>query len=195
MKFGGGSVRLTLALLLLCGVAGAQSSILGDQPWDIGVWVGGGFNVPGGTSNTQVVNAGLRLGKILTGNVGSNFLRGNFEWSADIIPLYYLVQPGTNAYAAGFNPVNLKWNFTSSSRAVPFLELGGGVLFSNTDVPASTNTTNFLTHGGVGLHIFTGEKRALTFTTFFEHISNAGLASPNPGINTVQFTLGLNWFK
>lgn len=210
-------MRLTFVLLLLCGLAGAQSgataqsgtttqsgTVINDvfphhpldyKPWDLGVWVGGGFSVPGGTKDTQMVNAGVRLGKILTDSHGSNFLRGNFEWSADIIPLYYLVQPGGNAYAAGFNPVNLKWNFTSGYKFVPYLELGGGVLFSNTDVPAATNTTNFLTHGGIGLHIFTNEKRAVTFTTRFEHISNAGLASPNPGINTVQFTVGMNWFK
>jgi lipid A 3-O-deacylase len=188
-------VRLTLVLLLLCGLAQAQSTTLGDKPWDLGVWVGGGFSVPGGTPDTQVVNAGFRVGKILTGNVGNSFLRGNFEWSADVMPLYYLGQPGKNAYAAGFNPVNLNWNFTPGSRAVPYLELGGGVLFSNVDVPQATNTTNFVTHGGLGLHILTREKRALTFTTFFEHISNAGLASPNPGINTVQFTVGMNWFK
>jgi lipid A 3-O-deacylase len=191
----GDSVRLIYMLILLCGVAGAQSTTLGDQPWDVGVWVGGGISVPGGTQNAQAYNVGVRLGKILTDNVGISFLRGNFEWSADLLPLYYVSQPKKNAYAAGFNPVNLTWNFTSGSRLVPYLELGGGVLFSNRNIPAFTNTTNFVTHGGVGVHIFTREKRAVTFTTFFEHISNAGLASPNPGINSVQFTLGMNWFK
>jgi lipid A 3-O-deacylase len=188
-------VRLPLILLLLCGVAGAQSKTLDDQPWDMGIWFGGGFSVPGGTKDTQAVNAGVRLGKILTGSHGGGFVRGNFEWSADLMPLYYVVQPGKNAYGAGFNPVNLKWNFTSGSRAVPYLELGGGVLFTNTEVPAITSTTNFLTHAALGFHIFTGEKRAITFSTRYEHISNAGLTTPNPGVNTVQFTVGLNWFK
>lgn len=188
-------MKLAFVLLLLCGLAGAQSETLGDKPWDIGVWVGGGFSVPGGTSDTQVVNAGLRLGKVLTGNHGSGFIRGNFEWSADFLPLYYVIQPGQNAYAAGFNPVNLKWNLTSSSRLVPYFELGGGVLFSNNNVPALTDTTNFLTHVALGFHFFTTERRAFTLTTRYEHISNAGLTSPNPGINTVQFTVGFNWFK
>jgi len=188
-------VRLTCVFLLMCGLAGAQSTTLDDKPWDIGVWFGGGFSVPGGTADTQAVNAGLRLGKILTGNHGSGFVRGNFEWSADFMPLYFVVQPAKNAYGAGFNPVNLKWNFTSASRAVPYVELGGGVLFTNTEVPASTSTTNFLTHAAFGLHILTQEKRALTFSVRYEHISNAGLTTPNPGVNTVQFTIGLNWFK
>jgi len=192
-------MKLTFVLLLLCGLAGAQRPVetdsLGGKPWDIGVWFGGGFSVPGGTSDTQIVNAGVRLGKILTGSHGGGFVRGNFEWSADFMPLYYVIQPGQNAYAAGFNPVNLKWNFTSFNRGVPYLELGGGVLFSNNNVPAFTDTTNFLTHVALGLHFFTTEKRAFTLSTRYEHISNAGLATPNPGINTVQFAVGFNWFK
>jgi len=188
-------MRLTFVLVLLCGLAGAQTETLGDKPWDFGVWFGGGLSVPGGTSDTQIMNAGVRLGKILTGNHGGSFLRGNFEWSADFMPLYYVFQPGQNAYAAGFNPVNLKWNFTSHPRAVPYLEFGGGVLFSNNNVPAGTDTTNFLTHAALGLHLFSRENRAFTFSTRYEHISNAGLATPNPGINTVQFTIGFNWFK
>lgn len=188
-------MRLALALLLLSGLAGAQSNALDNKPWDFGVWFSGGLSVPGGSKDTRVVDAGVRLGKILTGNHGSGFLRGNFEWSADFLPLYYVIQPVKNAYGAGFNPVNLKWNFTSGSKLVPYLELGGGVLFTNNNVPAFTNTTNFLPHAALGIHIFTGEKRALTFSTRYEHISNAGLTRPNPGLNTVQFALGFNWFK
>ena len=192
-------MKLMAVILLFCGLASAQQSSkpLDGQPWDFGVWGSGGFSVPGGTKDTQMMNAGARLGKVLTGDHGGSFLRGNFEWSADVIPVYYLWQPAPakNAYAAGFNPLNLKWNFTNSAKTVPYLEFGGGVLFSNTDVPANTNQTNFLTHAALGFHFFVHEKSALTLSTRYEHISNAGMATPNPGINTVQFTLGWNWFK
>ena len=188
-------MRLTFVLLLLCGLAGAQSKPLDGKPWDIGVWFGGGVSVPGGTTDTRAINAGVRLGKVLTGDHGGGFVRGNFEWSADFMPLYYVVQPGKNAYGAGLNPLNLKWNFTFPSRVVPYLELGGGVLFTSTEVPAITSTTNFVTHAAFGMHFFTAEKRAITTSVRYEHISNAGLATPNPGVNTVQFTIGFNWFK
>lgn len=189
-------MKLVFVLSLLCGLAAAQTSErLNDQPWDIGIWAGGGVSVPGGTKDTQAVNAGIRLGKVLTGNHGSNFLRGNFEWSADVLPVYYVIQPARNAFGAGFNPLNLKWNFTSGSRVVPYLELGGGVLFTNIEVPANTSATNFLSHATLGFQFFTSHKRAVTVTSKFEHISNAGLSTPNPGLNTVQFTLGWNWFK
>lgn len=189
-------MKLALMLLLFCGLAGAQTSEqLNDKPWDLGIWGGGGFSVPGGTSDTRTVNVGVRLGKVLTGNHGGGLVRGNFEWSADFMPVYYIVQPGNNAYGAGFNPVNLKWNFTSPRRVVPYLELGGGVLFTNNEVPTGTSTTNFLTHAALGFQFFTNAKRAVTVTSRYEHISNAGLSTPNPGINTVQFTIGMNWFK
>jgi lipid A 3-O-deacylase len=192
-------MRFMAALLLLCGLASAQqtSKPLDDKPWELGVWAGGGFSVPGGTADTHLFNGGGRLGKVLTADHGSGFLRGNFEWAADVMPVYYIWQPAPakNAYGAGFNPVNLKWNFTNSAKTVPYLEFGGGVLVSSTEVPRNTSTVNFLTHAALGFQFFVKEKRALTLSTRYEHISNAGLATPNPGINTVQFTVGWHWFK
>lgn len=189
-------MRPFFVLLVFCGMAAAQSSKpLADEPWDFGLWAGGGFSVAGGTQDTQTINAGARLGKVLTGEHLGGFMRGQFEWSADAMPLYYVVQPVKSAYGAAFNPLNLKWNFTSSPRVIPYLELGGGVLFTSTEVPAGTSSTNFLTHAAFGLHFFQKQNRALTLTTRYEHISNAGLSTPNPGVNTVQFTIGVNWFK
>lgn len=190
-------MKLVTFLLLVSSLASAQQSSkpLDEQPWDFGVWMGGGFSVPGGTADTQAYNLGIRVGKVLTDDHGSGFLRGNFEWSADVMPFYSLLHPANDVYGGGFNPVNLKWNFTRYSRMIPYLELGGGVLFTNTEVPAGTSSVNFLTHGTAGFHFFFSKNEALTVTTRFEHISNAGLAVPNPGINTVQFQLGLNWFK
>jgi hypothetical protein len=199
--------RLAERLSLLCVVsiffsvpvslAHAQSKPLESQPWDYGFWASGGFSVPGGTPDTHMIEAGVRLGKVLTDDHLPGMLRGNFEWSADLIPFYYISQPAParNASSEGFNPLNLKWNFTDCRRTVPFTELGGGVLFSNHDVPLATSHINFLTHGTVGIQLFNNQRRALTASVRFEHISNAGLAVPNPGINTVQFLLGVNWFK
>ncbi|HEY1524780.1 MAG TPA: acyloxyacyl hydrolase [Candidatus Angelobacter sp.] len=188
---------LLLLVMLSALTAAAQSSKpLDGQPWDVGVWTGGGFSVPGGTKDTHTINVGARLGKVLTDDHFGGFVRGNFEWSGDLMPIYYIWQPSPaqNAYAAAFNPVNLKWNFTSSARIVPYLELGGGVLFSNHAVPLNTSHVNFLTHAALGFHIFRTKVCAITTAIRYEHISNAGLTTPNPGINTLQFTVGLNSF-
>lgn len=196
-------MKLVAVVFLLCGLVAAQSPApapassrpLDDTPWEFGEWLGGGFSVPGGTKDVNTVNLGIRLGKVLTDDHGPGFLRGTFEWAADLVPFYYLRQPGKDAFGGGFNPVNLKWNFTRSEHAIPYLELGGGVLFTDTEVPFGTSTVNFMTHGAVGLHLFVRPNQALTINTRFEHISNAGLAVPNPGINTVQFSAGWSWFR
>ena len=190
-------VTLFLVLIATSGIAIAQSSKpLDGQPWDLGIWAGGGFSVPGGTKDTHTFNYGGRLGKVLTGDHGGGFVRGNFEWSGDLMPLYYIWQPtpARSAYGAAFNPVNLKWNFTDFARTVPYLELGGGVLFSNHAVPLNTSHVNFLTHATLGFQFFNNDRRAFTAGVRYEHISNAGLTVPNPGINTVQFQVGMNWF-
>jgi lipid A 3-O-deacylase len=187
-----------LCVLFAAYMAGAQDAKqLDGKPWDLGIWAGGGFSVPGGTMHTHTINAGVRLGKVLTGDHGGGFMRGNFEWSADLMPLYYIWQPtpAQNAYAAAFNPVNLKWNFTSSARTVPYLELGGGVMFSSYAVPLNTSHVNFLTHAALGFQFFNNQRRAFTTAVRYEHISNAGLTTPNPGINTVQFVAGFSWFR
>jgi len=186
-------------LVLFCGgvAASAQDSgPLAGKPWELGFWAGGGLSVPGGTKDTHAFNAGVRLGKVLTGDHGGGFVRGNFEFSVDLMPLYYVWQPAPaqNSYGAAFNPMNLKWNFTRSAHTVPYVELGGGVLFSTHAVPLNTSHVNFLTHAALGFQFFNTEGRAFTAAVRYEHISNAGLATPNEGINTVQFTLGVNWF-
>jgi lipid A 3-O-deacylase len=190
-------MRLTFFVLLLCGLASAQDRPLDGQPWDIGIWAGGGFSVPGGTKDTHAINAGVRLGKVLTDDHGGGFVRGKFEWSGDLMPVYYIWQPkpAQDSYAAAANPLNLKWNFTYWERTVPFLELGGGLLFSQHAVPLNTSHVNFLTHATLGFQFFNSGRRAFTAGARYEHISNAGLTNPNPGINTLQFQVGMNWFK
>ena len=183
---------MCLAVLAIALPSSAQKPEAGN--WDLGVYAGGGTSVPGGTRDVQLFSAGIRLGKVLTGDHGPGLLRGNFEYAVEGIPVFVVFQNG-GTYGAGFDPVILKWNFANSRRAVPFLELTGGTLFSSSEVPAGTSSVNFRTGAGLGFHIFGGGNKAATFEVKYEHISNAGLATPNPGINTVQFRLGLNRFK
>jgi len=77
---------------------------------------------------------------------------------------------------------------------VPYLELGGGTLFTNSKVPEGTSRINFITGGAAGLH-FLRSKHNISAEVRYMHISNAGLATPNPGINTIQFRLGFGLFS
>jgi hypothetical protein len=186
-----------LLLTLLCALAICSACVAQTRPEDGGreiqVWTGGGHSVPGGTSNTDVWNVGLRYGWILTRPHGPGLLKGRLEYAADIVPVFMVFQPTNTSYGAGFNPLNLKWNFAARGLVVPYFELSGGVLFTNKDVPTGTNTVNFTPSAALGVH-FLREKYNLSVEVRYLHISNAGLAVANPGLNTVEVRLGLGKF-
>ena len=160
---------------------------------EVQAWTGGGYAVPGGTRDTAVWNLGLRYGWILTGPHGPGFLKGRFEYAVDAVPAFLVFQPANTAYGVGFDPLGLKWNFQRHGRFSPYLELTGGALFTDHSVPTGTNTVNFTDQAAFGTHIL-GAKHNWSIELRYLHISNAGLATPNPGINTVQVRLGVGKF-
>ena len=160
---------------------------------EIQLWAGGGHSVSGGRGNIGVFNAGVRYGWILTGPHLPGFLRGRFEYAVDAVPVFLAFQPTDTAYGAGFDPLGLKWNFERHGRISPYLELTGGALFTNHNVPPGTNTVNFMDQAALGMHIL-GVRHNVNLELRYMHISNAGLATPNPGVNTVQVRLGIGKF-
>jgi hypothetical protein len=159
------------------------------------VLAGGGTGF-GKRSSTQFFYAGGRFGKVLTRDAGHGWLHGNLEYVFEVLPLFAVFQPPQPTYGASFSPLDLKWNFTRGRRMIPFFEIGGGALFTGQDVPAGTNNFNFTPQGGVGVHFLVKPKQAVTFTGKYMHVSNAGIADANSGINaSIQFVLGYTWFK
>src|SRR6266581_4779709 len=187
-------MRLFAALLLL-----ATSAVVAAQAapekggHEVQIWAGGGHSVSGGRGNTGVFNAGLRYGWVLTDPHLPSFLRGRFEYAVDAVPVFLVFQPTDTAYGVGFDPLGLKWNFERHGRFSPYLELCGGTLFTNHDVPTGTNTVNFTDQAALGVHIL-GATHNVSLELRYMHISNAGLATPNPGVNTVQVRLGIGRF-
>jgi lipid A 3-O-deacylase len=188
------------ALFLLCGflLAGFASPVRAQDGPETGgkeieFWTTGGHGTNGVTQHTGVWTAGFRYGWVLTEPHGPGFLRGRFEYAVDAVPVFLLFQPSNTAYGAAVNPFALIWNFDTHGRVVPYVDLGGGALFTNTQVPPGTSRINFTTSGAVGLHFLAG-KLNWSADVRFMHISNAGLETLNPGINTVQLRLGVGWF-
>jgi lipid A 3-O-deacylase len=160
---------------------------------DLQLWTGGGHGLNGSTASSGVWNVGARYGWILTAPHGPGFLRGQFEYAVDVVPVFLVVQRTGTAYGFGLNPFALKWNFTKPRKVVPYFELGGGTLFTNDYVPPGTSHVNFTSSGALGLH-FLRSNYNWSAEIRFMHISNAGLASLNPGINTLQLRLGFGRF-
>lgn len=181
------------ALLLYPPVCRAQAGP--DQGGnELQFWAGGGHGLNGSTSGTGVFNMGARYGWILTAPHGPGFLRGQFEYAVDVVPAFVVTQRTGTAYGIGLNPFALKWNFTSPRKVVPYAEMGGGTLFTNNDVPPGTSHVNFTSSGALGLH-FLQSKYNWSAEIRYMHISNSGLTTPNPGINTIQVRLGFGLFS
>jgi hypothetical protein len=182
---------LSLLLIACTACTAQQGPEYGGQ--ELELWAGGGHSVPGGTSHTEAFNAGLRYGWILTDPHLPGFLRGRFEYAVDGVPIFFIFQPANTAYGVGFDPLVLKWNFERHGRFSPYIELTGGTVFTDHNVPANTNTVNFMDQAAFGTHIL-GEKYNWSLEVRYMHISNAGLANLNPGVNTVQVRLGIGRF-
>jgi hypothetical protein len=171
----------------------AQDGVPLHDAYELGVWSGGGYSVPGGTANTGIFAAGVRFGWVISQPHLPGILHGRFEYAVDGVPLYIITQRIHNAYGAGFNALGLKWNFERRGRFSPYLELGGGVIFTNHNVPTYTNTVNFTPSAALGTHIL-GKKYNLSVEARYLHISSAGLAEPNPGLNTFDVRVGFGRF-
>ncbi len=184
---------LFLALFLCVPVAQSQAGPV-EGEHEVQMWTGGGHGTNGSQSSDGVWNVGFRYGLILTKPHGPAFLRGRLEYAVEAVPAFVVVQKQNTAYGVGVNPFAFKWNIATRGRVVPYFEIGGGTLFTNTQVPAGTSRINFTSGGAVGLH-FLHTKRNFSAEIRYMHISNAGLATPNPGINTVQLRLGFGWFS
>jgi Lipid A 3-O-deacylase (PagL) len=187
------TMKKLLGIILLFSALAASQIRPEDGGHEIQLWTGGGHSVSGGRASTGVWNLGFRYGWILTRPHGPGFLSGRLEYALDAVPVFLIFQPVNTAYGAGFNPLNLKWNFATRGTVVPYFELSGGTLFTNHDVPAGTNTVNFTPSAALGTH-FLREEYNWSVELRYMHISNAGLEVHNPGLNTLQVRIGIGKF-
>ncbi len=192
----------TFALLLLSAAAGmAQSSgdaaAIRHEHWVVGVLASGGSGLFD-RDNVQYVRAGVRVGRVMTGELGQGLLRGTFEEDVEIMPLDYVLWGGyKNVYGFGVNPLVMKWNFTHGKKMIPYLLAQGGMLRTSEKIPpGDTSTVNFTSGAGVGLNYFLRPGRSVNFDLRATHLSNASLGDHNPGVNSsLQFGVGYNWWK
>lgn len=193
------SVCCAILFLLTAASAAAQTSpaqSLTRGAWELEPFVGGGTGL-GHADSTQFLIAGGRVGKIITADHLHSWARGNFEFAAEFMPLYLVMQPGGAVYGTSFKPVIFQWNFTSGRKIDPYALIAGGILFTTSNVPpGNTSNVNFTTQGALGFRFFKRPKRSWDFEIQAVHTSNASLGHLNPGLNgSLILTLGYSWFK
>ncbi len=156
------------------------------------MWAGGADGLYLATSGTHFWFTGVRVGKILTREHGKGLFRGNLEYAFDIIPAA-LAGKSRQSYGGGFDAFVFKWNLTPRKRIAPYFEIAGGCLFTRADVPPGTSNVNFTTQAGPGFRILLHRSHAITVGVKFFHLSNAYMATMNPGVNGLNLTIGHQW--
>jgi hypothetical protein len=182
----------------------ASSDLLRHPGWNYGGQLFGGTTVEEAratrfpTAHHAINNVALAFhaGRVLTDEHGSGWLRGTFEWDFSVIPVEYFWVLGTH-YAGGFEAVGPRWNFTNAGRkTVPFVGMGGGMLFSPRDFPpGNTAQSNFSVAIDAGIHLVLRRRQSFDIGMRVQHISNAYRGRLNPGVPlSLQVMLGYSWY-
>ncbi|MFO0701918.1 MAG: acyloxyacyl hydrolase [Nitrospira sp.] len=118
----------------------------------------------------------------LTEPLGDGWWSGSIALGAELA-LLGVTEP-TGAYGVGFTP-KLIYTFSSFGRLKPYIEGGGGPLWTNFDgrIREQGSDFNFLVWGGTGVSYELTTRWALNIGVRFSHISNSGLDTPNSGLN------------
>ena len=133
----------------------------------------------------------ISWGRILSGTIGPRALRGRFQWSVELVPLYSQFAPD-HTYGVGVTPLLWRWNFEPRGRVVQFAELAGGALWTRDPVPMRTTRANFTAHAAYGLRYFLRPTLALVASYRFHHISNGNRLERNPGVNAHVMQFGVS---
>ncbi len=201
-------------------------------PLEIGALVQSGFGVTEDRNSFKFLMAGVQAGKVLTGNYGPGVLHGDFEYGVQVFPFWQSYTPrfqrelcsvtsylscsapytvGGTFTGISITPILLRWNFVGTRKLSPWVQGGGGMIWTNHKYPAfggppynpsndgvnsDTSVWNFTPQFGVGAHYFLSPRRSIDFGANAIHISSASLGDKNPGVNaSVQFTIGYTWWK
>lgn len=128
----------------------------------------------------------------LTEPIGSGWYQGQLAFGAEIVA-FHTNEP-ISADSVGFTP-KLVYTSTAFGRVRPFLEAGGGPLWTDLGgrIPEQPGQFNFLVWGGAGCSYQVTRPWAIDAGYRVIHISNGGTRSPNSGLNFGLPFLGLSY--
>jgi hypothetical protein len=178
-----------------------------QYPLNFGVLIQSGVGVTEDRSSFKFFMAGVRLGKVLTANIGPGMLRGNFEYGGELFPLWQSYTPtmprqnciyitgslGTETSCSApftiggtftgisLTPIILRWNFAGSRRIAPWVQGAGGLLWTNHKYPA---------YGGAPV-LPNPPYSSTSLTTYGDNGPNADTSVWN---FTPQFGVGAHYF-
>jgi len=183
-------------------------------PLSLGFWIGVSFDSPdrqflGTTKGRDYHELGFRL----TWQIAASH-PATLEYTLDLMPLVILTDnpvysagpvrrsgeqtrevSGYEAkYGIGAAPFGFKLNIVVSKQFSLFAAASGGVEAFDGRVPTyDASNFNFIFNFGGGMEFRSRSQRTLFLGYKLHHISNAGIANENPGIDTNSFYAGITW--
>ena len=104
----------------------------------------------------------------------------------------YVSEPDNNAEIG--NNFLIKIGFLpEGSKIQPYFKGGVGVVYITQHTREQGTQFNFNEYAGIGMHYFFKKNLALTAEFRWRHLSNAGIDSPNSGINTNYGICGISY--
>lgn len=83
------------------------------------------------------------------------------------------------------SPVGFQWNFRPRSKLQPLLDWHGGFMYSTRPIPIDfAGSFNFTVDAGAGIELYRTRTQSFRVEYRYHHISNAGTATYNPGIDS-----------
>jgi hypothetical protein len=119
----------------------------------------------------------------LTDPIGPGWFRGQVSIGAEMVYLQF--QEPILTHGIGFTP-KIKYTFVALNRLRPYVEFAGGPFWTDLGgrIPEEANEFNFIVTAGVGVSWFITPQASFNAGYRFHHISNAGTAYPNLGLNS-----------
>jgi lipid A 3-O-deacylase len=188
---------LTVFLLIFIPLTFAEEPDLGAGK-ATGHWtVSGGFGTThpgfGATeSRVETVDVILSYGHFLSEEIGRSWYKGRHEILVEL-PLHLVVKPETTPMA-GITFL-ASWTFTASKTITPYIFCGGGLLYTDLEVPELGKKLNGTHQAGAGFHYFFKKNTSLDLSYRFHHISNAGTGEPNGPLNSSKILFGISFFR
>lgn len=175
--------------LLALGQPSASPLRRGATEWTATAAVAHGVSVLESRGGQRYAMPALAWGRVLTDLRGPRWMRGRFEWVVEAVP-YFVEWAEGEARGAGVVPLGWRWNLAPHGRLHPYVEVGGGALWTTEAVPAGTTGTNFMTHGGAGLRWLGGGGAGWIVGYRLHHVSNGNRVARNPGVNAHMLVIG-----
>jgi opacity protein-like surface antigen len=164
----------------------------GTRDFSVSAGTSYGILVFGGIEHHQLSMISVSYGEMTGDMKGTDkWYRGNIELRAE---LFGGAQFNSERLSlAGVTP-HIRYIFATGTRLIPFIDAGGGVLLTEIRGPDLGGAFEFNEQAIIGADYFLKDNWSINIAIQYLHISDAGIAMPNNGVNTVGAFLGAQWF-